>query len=199
MSWNGCELKVEAANAANGQREKIIIGFHDLPLEIQFALRENLTRAQAKAEELAARERHNANEASESRARASEVAKRVTQLAHEKAHAQAEAKWSEFTANLPSHIVAYHENKRELRRAKSLETSRQIYMGMAVTPGQGIDFANQMIEPARRPKRIEMTQNGNRVTYYPQTADNSATKKAKKAAAKAGVNVGIVDTSDFTF
>src|SRR5215469_13429703 len=48
MAWNGSELLVEAANPESGAREKIAIGFLDLPMELQFVLRENLTKATAR-------------------------------------------------------------------------------------------------------------------------------------------------------
>jgi hypothetical protein len=200
MAWNGSELLVEAANPTTGAREKIsTLSFRDLPLEFQLTLTENLRKAKARDEELTARAKQEQNDARESRARASEIARRNSELAHQKSHEAAEQRWTQYLSNLPLHVVAYHEHKRELRRAKSLETSRQIYLNMASTPGQGLEFANKIIEPTRRPKRIEVVKNGVRVTYYPQSDDDKSTKKAKKAARKNGVHIGHIDTSDFTF
>lgn len=192
MAWNGSELLIEAANPESGAREKITsVSFSDLPLEIQMTLRKNLSLAES----------HYARFQSQI-----EQAREVNRLAREREIAEVnrlaaierDARWMKYLENVEPHVAAYHNAKRAARIAKSLETAKQIYGDIAET--HGVELANKVIVPGRRPKRIEMTKNGNKVTYYPNTDDTDVTKAAKKRAKKNGAVIyAHIDTKSFVF
>lgn len=184
MSWNGSELICEAANPTTGAREKLFFSFHDLPLEIQFALRENLSKAKDHAEKVAELTAYNAREAREARERA------INERNHQAA-IEADQRWQQYLSNLAPHVVAYHEHKKAQRLEKS-RRSQEIYMGVATE--HGIDLANKITEPTRRPKKVEMTKNGTKVTYYPQT---DTFKKVRKTSTKNPVTRS--EIADFQF
>jgi hypothetical protein len=189
MAWDGVSLLIEAANPNTGAREKIqSVTISDLPLEIQITLRHNFTLAQARHEAMVELNNYNRTEARLQREHEINENNKREAIAADK-------RWQDYIAGLAPHVAAYHEFKKSQRIAKSNATSREIYNTIASTPGQGIEFANKIIEPARRPKRVEMTKNGTRVTYYPQT---ESTKKAKRNGKKSTSTLR-VDTSDFVF
>jgi hypothetical protein len=189
MAWNGVSLLIEAANPNTGAREKVQgVTLNDLPLEIQITLRHNFTLAQARHEAMVELNNYNRTEARLQR-------EREINENNKREAAAADARWQKYLEGLAPHIAGWHAYKRAQRILKSTESSRKIWGDIASTPGQGIELANKIIEPARRPKRVEMTKNGTRVTYYPQT---ESTKKAKRNGKKSASTLH-VDTSDFVF
>jgi hypothetical protein len=189
MAWNGVSLIIEAANPNTGAREKIQgVTLDNLPLEIQITLRHNFTLAQARHEAMVELNNYNKEEARLQR-------EREINENNKREAAASDLRWQNYLAGLAPHVAAYHEFKKSQRLAKSKATARAIWGDVASTPGQGVELANKIIEPARRPKRVEMVKNGVRVTYYPQT---ESTKKVKKNGKKYSSPLS-VDTSDFVF